>query len=337
MAASRARRTSSRVSHRFQASGGVRVRAALTEVGAGGTARENRGRFFRSPRSRESMRFGGQAVACRCLHGRVSPRPQGARHGPAEPRRSVCAGGTRQLRRRCASTDYRYGLRWFGDFRRVVPGSRARSVSTCASGTRRAYRYRPAPAVQLRNKDGAGVGREAACWLCALGWPGEPRRQAAVALRPPPDGRWTRRARSARLCRPGRPAALRGYRPDCAPLPRPYRIETRLPCAHGRSSGEATVRVLSAEAAPPRRRAHDLGGRRRQGAPERADRRLWFRRDRAHADCGRRSTPGRDEGASAAGRGSSCRRRAPRRPMGSGWPRRARSDSRRPSPGVRSR
>jgi hypothetical protein len=82
---------------------------------------------------------------------------------------------------------YRYGVRWFGDFRDVITSE---THSFCLDlgfwyGSP-AYRYRPTSAALLRNKDGAAVSAEKQARMAYAIWEygrsRRPRRQAAVML-----------------------------------------------------------------------------------------------------------------------------------------------------------
>jgi len=149
---------------------------------------------------------------------------------------------------------YRYGVRWFGDYRRVIPGEK----HTFCLDLRfwyaaRAYRYRSAPVTQLRNKDGAAVSaRKQAQMAYALweyGRSEQPRRQAAVMLyvhRLMGDGRAGEVSPAALG-----PAVVSLYGRIARTARRyhgPYRVEARLSAALtvGRPAA-ATIRVLSAE------------------------------------------------------------------------------------------
>ena len=85
----------------------------------------------------------------------------GATASAAEPpdQNDPCARGGRDT---CGTTGkgayrtYKFGPRWFGDYRGAVPGvTAARSASTCATGTpARQYDYEKRSAEGLRNRDG---------------------------------------------------------------------------------------------------------------------------------------------------------------------------------------
>jgi hypothetical protein len=152
---------------------------------------------------------------------------------------------------------YRYGRRWFGDYRGAVPGARQTfclDLRFWYAAPR--YRYRRAPAAGLRNRDGAAVPlerqQELAYAIWTFGRTAKPSRQAAVMLYV-----------HSRMgdARPGEidPAALG---PQVAALYRridaaasryhgPYRIEARLPAALtvGKQT-TAAIRVLSSSGHP---------------------------------------------------------------------------------------
>src|SRR5262245_24807745 len=53
---------------------------------------------------------------------------------------------------------YRYGIRWFGDYRGVLPGAtRAFCIDLRYWYASRAYRYRAQPVAGLRNREGERV------------------------------------------------------------------------------------------------------------------------------------------------------------------------------------
>ena len=148
---------------------------------------------------------------------------------------------------------YRYGVRWFGDYRGVVPRA---AHSFCLDlgfwYASRRYRYRPRTAALLRNRAGATVPlerqRELAYAIWRYGRSGQANRQAAVMLYV-----------HSRMgdARPGEvdPAAVnptvaalyRRIAGDTARHHGPYTIETRLPGRLGvGQSAAASIRVVSA-------------------------------------------------------------------------------------------
>ena len=148
---------------------------------------------------------------------------------------------------------YRYGTRWFGDFRGAVPGA---AHTFCLDFrfwyASPSYRYRPLPSARLRNRDGAPVPPERRRRLAYAVWrygrSTSPIRQAAVMLyvhslmgdgRPGEADPAVLGSRGAALFRTvaARSALDHG----------PYRIEVRLPrtLTVGRPA-TATIRLLSA-------------------------------------------------------------------------------------------
>ena len=152
---------------------------------------------------------------------------------------------------------YRYGVRWFGDYRGVVPhAAHAFCLDLGFWYASPSYRYRPRMAALLRNRAGAAVPlerqREIAYAIWRYGRSGQASRQAAVMLYV-----------HSRMgdARPGEvdPAALnptvaslyRRIARDTANHHGPYTIETRLP---GRLSvghaAAASIRVVSSAGRP---------------------------------------------------------------------------------------
>jgi hypothetical protein len=147
----------------------------------------------------------------------------------------------------------RYGVRWFGDFRGAVPGSKhAFCLDLRFWYAGRSYRYRRVSAVGLRNRDGEAVPLESRRRLAYAVWrfgrSSHPRQQQATML-------YVHSLMGD--ARPGEvdPAALGQavttlYRKIASAAERfhgPYRIEARLPAklTVGKPAA-ATVRVLSA-------------------------------------------------------------------------------------------
>jgi hypothetical protein len=152
---------------------------------------------------------------------------------------------------------YRYGVRWFGDYRGVVPGAaHAFCLDLGFWYASRSYRYRPRAHAVLRNRAGAPVPverqREIAYAIWRYGRSAEPNRQAAVMLYV------HSRVGDARAGEVD-PAALN---PAVARLYRriaretrshhgPYKIETRLPgrLSVGRTAA-VSIRIVSAQGYP---------------------------------------------------------------------------------------
>jgi hypothetical protein len=152
---------------------------------------------------------------------------------------------------------HRYGSRWFGDFRHVIPGqAHTFCIDLRFWYASPAYRYKPAPAGALHNKDGVPVPPERQARLAYAIWEygrsTRPRQQAAAMLyvhglmgdaRPG-------EVNPAAL---GRPVATlyRRIARAAARLRGPYRFETRLPgtLTVGQQT-TATIRVRSAEGNP---------------------------------------------------------------------------------------
>jgi hypothetical protein len=207
----------------------------------------------------------GAALALACvmcaLVARAAPA---AAPAPAPPDRAdPCAKAGRDS---CGTAGvgfykvYRYGVRWFGDFRHVISGeANAFCLDLGLWYASPAYRYRPASAaVPLRNKAGVAVpaGKQArmAYAIWAYGRSARPRQQAAAMLYVHTlmgDGRPGELDPAAL----GRPVAVL-YRRIAGAATRyrgPYRIEARLP--DKLTVGEqtiATIRVISAEGEPLR-------------------------------------------------------------------------------------
>ena len=116
------------------------------------------------------------------------PALAGAAEPPNQNDRCSAAG-----RNTCGTTGlgqydtYRYGLRWFGDYRGAVPGE---ALTFCIDlrfwYPNPAYRYQPLAAKGLRNRDGEPVSavrqQQMAYAMWAYGRSSSPRQQAAVML-----------------------------------------------------------------------------------------------------------------------------------------------------------
>ena len=116
------------------------------------------------------------------------PALAGAAEPPNQNDRCSAAG-----RNTCGTTGigqydtYRYGLRWFGDYRGAVPGE---ALTFCIDlrfwYPNAAYRYRPLSNQGLRNRDGEPVStvrqQQMAYAMWAYGRSSSPRQQAAVML-----------------------------------------------------------------------------------------------------------------------------------------------------------
>ncbi|HVW18827.1 MAG TPA: Ig-like domain-containing protein, partial [Solirubrobacteraceae bacterium] len=185
--------------------------------------------------------------------------PAAAHAGSPPDPHDPCAHGGRDS---CGTTgagfyaSYRYGLRWFGDYR--VPGApKAFCLDLRYWYASRSYRYRPQAGV-LRNRDGVRVPlereRRIAYAIWRYGRSDDPARQAAVML-------YVHALMGD--ARPGEtdPAAVghgvaavyRQVARDSARYHGPYRVAARLPSALvvGRPA-TATIRVLSAHGKPVR-------------------------------------------------------------------------------------
>jgi hypothetical protein len=152
---------------------------------------------------------------------------------------------------------YRYGLRWFGDYRGAVPGQlRTFCLDLGYWYASRAYRYRRTPAARLHNKDGAPVPaerrRRLAYAIWTFGRSTNPVRQAAVMLyvhslmgdaRPGEIDPAVAGPKAERL--------LRRIARTSSRYHGPYRIEARLAgsLTVGRRA-TAAIRVLSAHGRP---------------------------------------------------------------------------------------
>jgi len=114
----------------------------------------------------------------------VGPRASGAPPGPHDPcarnGRDVCGTAGVGFYRRTA-----YGVRWFGDYRGVIPGAPGFCVDLGYWYAGRRYRYRPQPG-PLRARNGelvpAARRQELAYAIWRFGRSMQPRRQAAVML-----------------------------------------------------------------------------------------------------------------------------------------------------------
>jgi hypothetical protein len=182
--------------------------------------------------------------------------PSGSSAG-APPRGDPCANAGRDT---CGTTGagfyrvYRYGLRWFGDFRHVVPGEKQTfCVDLGYWYASPAYRYRPASAAKLRNAHGAVVSAEKQARMAYAIWKygrsARPRQQAAVMLYVHSlmgDGRPGELDPAAL----GRPVVVlyRRIATAAARFRGPYRVEARV-TGTLRVGREATVRIRVRSAA----------------------------------------------------------------------------------------
>jgi hypothetical protein len=148
---------------------------------------------------------------------------------------------------------YRYGIRWFGDYRGVLPGAtRAFCIDLRYWYASRAYRYRAQPVAGLRNREGERVPtsrlRELSYAVWNDGRSTTPDRQAAVMLYVHSrmgDARPGELSASAVK----RSVALEYARiaRDAARFHGPYRVQTRVPAAVTVGQpATATIRVLAA-------------------------------------------------------------------------------------------
>ncbi len=154
-------------------------------------------------------------------------------------------------------TTYKYGIRWFGDYRGAVPGA---AHTFCIDlqywYPSPKYRFRELTADTLKNREGETVSlenrRRIAYAMWAYGRSGVPRRQAAVML-------YVHGLMGD--ARPGEadPAGVRDdvaathadVARDSARYHGPYRVEVRMPSRlRVGQRGTATIRVLSATGAP---------------------------------------------------------------------------------------
>ena len=158
---------------------------------------------------------------------------------------------------------YKYGLRWFGDYRGAVPDARTRSASTCSTGTRRRSTASASrPPTRSRTATGKTVSlenrRRMAYAMWAYGRSGEANQQAAVML-------YVHGADGRRAPRRGRPVgvsdAVAAIYDEVAPrrgaLPRPVPRRGELPGAPaGRRAGHRDdPRALGVRRRAPERRA----------------------------------------------------------------------------------
>jgi hypothetical protein len=201
------------------------------------------------------MRFTGVAAAAVAL-GLVLLTPSVAHAAPPADRGDPCSRAGRDT---CGTTGvgfyrvYRYGIRWFGDYRGAVRGERnAFCLDLRFWYASPRYRYRRASVSGLRNRDGEAVPlelqRRLAYAIWRYGRSDDPVRQAAVMLyvhslmgdgRP---GEVDPAALGARVATLYERIARASSR-----LHGPYRIEARLPAR--RVVGEAAPVVLRVVAA----------------------------------------------------------------------------------------
>jgi len=151
---------------------------------------------------------------------------------------------------------YRYGMRWFGDFRGAIPGEpHAFCLDLRFWYPSPSYRYRQ-EAGPLRNRQGRAVGLESRRRLAYAIWrygrSDNPSRQAAVMLYVHSLVGDARAGEADPAALGARVAALyRQVARDSAALHGPYRVDVRVPgrLVVGRPA-TATVRVLSAAGRP---------------------------------------------------------------------------------------
>lgn len=148
---------------------------------------------------------------------------------------------------------YRYGVRWFGDFRGVVPGvAHAFCIDLRFWYASPSYRYRTVPSARLRNADGAAVPvrnlQQMAYAIWRYGQSARPDQQAAAALyvhglmgdaRPG-------EVDPAALRNPSLLALYRRIARDASRYRGPYRIEVAFPSRLAVArEGRASIRVRS--------------------------------------------------------------------------------------------
>src|SRR5215467_14263964 len=111
-------------------------------------------------RNTRGVRVGVAVLACLCALFALAGPPASRAVTPPNPN-DPCARGGRDV---CGMTgtgyykDYRYGVRWFGDFRRAIPGTVhtfCLDLGFWYPSVR--YRYREDPAGSLRNRLGEAV------------------------------------------------------------------------------------------------------------------------------------------------------------------------------------
>ena len=213
-----------------------------------------------SPREVFTVKRSGGAragVVVVCAIATLAVAPAVVRAAVPPDRGDPCANAGRDT---CGTTGVglyksvsRYGVRWFGDFRRAVPGEEHTFCLDLGYWyASPAYRYRPAAAASLRATNGRAVSTEKQARIAYAIWEygrsRRPRQQAAVMLYVHMlmgDGRPGELAPAAL----GRPVAVL-YRRVAAAATRfrgPYRVDARLSdkLTVGRRT-TATIRVLSA-------------------------------------------------------------------------------------------
>ena len=186
---------------------------------------------------------------------------------------------------------YKFGPRWFGDFRGAVRATTARrSASTCASGTRRAIPLREACRLRARNRDGDDVSasnlRRMNYAMWAFGRSDSANQQAAVMLyvhslmgdAAPGEidpGALTPESRSI----------YRTVRRDVKRYAGPYSVRATLPdqLVAGRAA-EVRVQVLGAAGRAVPDVELELGATGATACPDRQHRRRGDRDGQAHAD-----------------------------------------------------
>ena len=259
--------------------------------------------------------------------------PGGASAGEPPNQNDPCSSGGRNT---CGTTGtgfydtYRYGLRWFGDFRGVVPNeSHTYCIDLRYWYPAARHRFREDTSPTLRNRDGETVSlenrRRIAYAIWEHGRTGNANQAAAVMLYVHSlmgDARPGEAAPSA-LNAAVQSTFARVAR-DAARYHGPYRIELRLPGAlQVGQQGSATIRVLAAsgQALPNLELALDATGA--SGVPNQARTNAngvaTVRFTATSAD-DVRLTAQRRPGSPRPCRGSSARRRAPQHRTASGSP-----------------
>jgi Sortase domain len=196
------------------------------------------------------------AFACAAV---VLVAPAGAPAGEPPNQNDPCSAGGRDS---CGTTgvgfyaNYRYGIRWFGDYRGAVPGlPHTFCIDLRYWYPSPKYRFRKDTSATLKNRDGETVSvenrRRMAYAMWTFGQSSNPKQQAAVMLyvhslmgdsqpgEVDPNGVGR-----------GLPALFKKIAHDSARYHGPYRIDVALPATLSvGQSGAATVRVLAASGA----------------------------------------------------------------------------------------
>jgi hypothetical protein len=205
------------------------------------------------------LKIVAQTVAALACAAAILVAPAGAPAGEPPNQNDPCSKGGRDA---CGTTgvgfyaNYRYGIRWFGDYRGVVAGvPHAFCIDLRYWYPSAKYRYRASTSATLENRDGEAVSlenqRRIAYSIWTFGRTSDPKRQAAVMLYvhslmgdaqpgevdPKGVGR-------------GIPALFRRIAQDSERYHGPYRIDVQL---SGKLSvgqqGTATIRVVAASGA----------------------------------------------------------------------------------------